>query len=90
MWRGADYGQVVPAVLHSLTQVLSHAVEQQYESLAHTDDSHEQPPQPGVLLLVQPGSVAAGQSDGQVALVSPLSQTPLPQLFVVPLQLLFA
>lgn len=51
---------------------------------AHTADSHEQPPQPGVVLAVQPGSlVVAGQSPGHVALLSLLSQVPSPQKPVV-------
>ena len=71
-----------------MTQAESHVLLQQNESDAHTVDSHEQPPQPGEpVLAVQPGSNAvAGQSEGHVAVVSPVSHVPLPQLVAVLLQ----
>lgn len=73
---------------HSLTQVVSQAVWQQYASFVpvalHTVASQLQPPQPGVATAVQPAlPLVAGQSAGQVALVSPLSHVPLPQVLVL-------
>lgn len=82
----------MPQATHSLTQLASQPLVQHQLSPPeeppgigplHTHDSQAQPPQPLPVpdgLAVQPSFVVAGQSAGQVALVSPLSQVPLGQV----------
>jgi hypothetical protein len=68
----------------SATQVSSHPVSQQNESMPQTQEVIDGSLHPGVPLGWQQSPVQEPQSDGQLAHVSPASQDQLPQFSVEP------